>query len=703
MKSSRRNKLIIGAAVIAILVLCGTSFYLWDSSQTSSLLPCPIPSAVRWVTMPNNAEIRPFPTPSFRGFQSGEDAVRLMEEDVQGMELSPDGKYLAVYSDAGISMHQANTFELTWAQPSDVYRIAALSFSPDGSMMATGTRQSEAQRYAVDNELYSLVTLWDTATGEKLHEFDALITNITWSPDSKFVALVTGSNSQAYITLYDTRTGKGLYTFKNASRQIAWSPDTKMFAVGSADGIVEIHDIASGNLLQMLPAPNTNRQNITRHGAGSLFWSPDGEYIGGSVSFSYPRSGYTSFLYPESPNVYFDVPVVWEVATQQVVFSLESGTFAGWSPDGTHFRVSDDAASSVWNIEPVRRLCSFAPASGGAKAVSLQWTEDGNLTVYRYRFAVEPPMFMLRDGTLVSTEKHALGQVNALAWSPDGNNLAAIIDDIPGRNEVVVVWKIDAGQQMTTLKNSTGLVEFDLAWSPDGSTLVTTSEGLLPNQSYTTYLWDADTGKQLSKIEDAGVDVAWSPDGKLLAVLPPEGRVILWNANTGEVSSNVPCGYCMSFAWSPDGALLATTANGYGAQTHIWDIKTGQNLEVIPWNASLVAWSPDGQTLAIGSDALIHLWSLIQHREIGLFSGSEESSNTVGLEWSPDGNLLAVSFYYNNQVFLLDGKTGELLHTFKLLRDSSLSLAWSPDGQWLASGSTGSELILIDMSEWIDN
>src|SRR5215472_8440339 len=54
-----------------------------------------------------------------------------------------------------------------------------------------------------------------------------------------------------------------------------------------------------------------------------------------------------------------------------------------------------------------------------------------------------------------------------------------------------------------------------LSWSPDGKRLATA------NWSLGVKVWDADTGKELLKVQASGgtATIAWSPDGKRLATL----------------------------------------------------------------------------------------------------------------------------------------------------------------------------------------
>jgi WD40 repeat protein len=140
-----------------------------------------------------------------------------------------------------------------------------------------------------------------------------------------------------------------------------------------------------------------------------------------------------------------------------------------------------------------------------------------------------------------------------------------------------------------------------------------------------------------------------------------------------------------SLAFSPNGKFLASaTMDG---EVKFWDVETGQEVNTINAPGSYngdIAYSPDGQTLAIATDN-VGLWDLETDQLVRTFSGSPHGDNSIA--FSPNGSLLATLELY--AVFLWDVDSGQIVK--KLSLDPSLNsvpscLAFSPDGDFLAIG-----------------
>src|SRR5579871_2422960 len=156
------------------------------------------------------------------------------------------------------------------------------------------------------------------------------------------------------------------------------------------------------------------------------------------------------------------------------------------------------------------------------------------------------------DRGLLRVLQPGLGEAYALAWSPDGTQLA-----VGGRRGIVVLtlqgeiaWQHGEGE---------GKRVYALAWSPDGHRL---ADG---DYMGDVRVRDASTGAQLLRTRLPRrhyivFDIAWSPAGDRLAVAGSEPLLRVHDAATLRVLSATTghAGIVRGVSFSPDGQEIAS-------------------------------------------------------------------------------------------------------------------------------------------------
>jgi WD40 repeat protein len=137
-------------------------------------------------------------------------------------------------------------------------------------------------------------------------------------------------------------------------------------------------------------------------------------------------------------------------------------------------------------------------------------------------------------------------------------------------------------------------------------------------------------------------DIAFAADGSELLYINGYQRIDAFDVETGETRVVVPCSSWVtcSTALSPDGRWLAQPDDG-GIRLRELD---GDAHEVLPTPGVTVyglAWSPDGETLALSSLDGIYTMPIAgsDPRPLVEFDGSRRIAGRV--QWSPDGRTIA--------------------------------------------------------------
>jgi WD40 repeat protein len=205
------------------------------------------------------------------------------------------------------------------------------------------------------------------------------------------------------------------------------------------------------------------------------------------------------------------------------------------------------------------------------------------------------------------------------------------------------------------------------------------------------------------------VSVSFNPDGSLLATGDVEGKICLWRVVDGKqiLTLKGHTGWIWAVTFSPDGKTLASCS--HDSLIRLWDVQTidfkrsntanlaeasdashlsGTCLKTLRGHLNRVwtiAFSPDGQLLASGSDdQTIRLWNAHDGTCLTVLQG--HTGGVTSVSFSPNGQLLA-SASDNSSIRLWSIDHGTCLRTLHGHTRWVWAVAFSPDGQTLASGS----------------
>ncbi len=504
------------------------------------------------------------------------------------------------------------------------------SFSPDADTVAT--------LLAVKNNT-SLLRVWDVRSGRELWRVGQLGRPLSWSvlgfaADGRAVALLDHSDNR--VSVRDRATGRVRHAFATLPPEQACmsglTPDGKAVLFGTAGKAVRAWDLATGKEL-----------------------SPLGGHEGMATTFAVSRDGKIVLTGGQDPFV-----LVW-----------------GWPSGKRRGKIE---------LGRGRNVGSMAVSADGRRAELIIWGEIA-LRSFDLATGKELP---------ASAEAHR-SPVNGVAVTPDGRVVSA------GNDDTLRVWDLSSGRQLRTIPTGHPLGVTSLAVRADGRLAATADFN-----GGKVLLHDLDTGRLVRVIDSRGPSVwglAFAPRGSLLAFRGGDAGwsgggasgffVAVWDADTGREVRRLD-GVTESPVFSPDGKLLAAAA---GRRVRVWEVNTGRERGGLPRQAlSPYAFSADGRVLVCGDwkgvTKGVTLWELASGQERSRIEAPGGRLTTVRV--SPDGRWLA--FGDGDNVCLADVRRGVVVHTFRGHEAAVNALAFTPDSRILISASFDSTLLVWDVA-----
>ncbi len=600
---------------------------------------------------------------------------------VTSVAFSSDGSTLASGSLGGeILLWDVAAREAVGALEGYTERISEVAFSPDGRTLAAGGWWDDT------------VKLWDVATREEVATVQMHtdpILSVAFSPDGSILASALGDNT---ILLWDVAAQEEIATLKRQSiiYAMVFSPDGSILASASGDGTTVLWDVA------------TRRKITTIEGdwawVNSMAFSPDGSTLAsgtaiGTVIMQNVLSGNIDQRFPHTGAV----------------------TSVAFSPDGTMLAAaSTDDRIELWDTSEWVRPRPFRvmKVSGDDQQGAPGDTLGQPLVVevrdqYGNLLPDVPVTFTVTagNGTLggrftterAVTDTHGRVEVFLTLGSNPGTNTVGISlgvgelttfraegvgTGVIVREEDFRTWHLPDGAIVRLGKGTISESDRAVDFSRDGRYLAVASD-------IGVWVYEMATSRVLALLpaEDRAYSVSFSPDGTTLASALNNGRIELWQVNTGARIGTLDRQslWVPSVVFSSDGATLAS-GSGDGTVL-LWDVSSQAEIAVLEGHTSRVrsvAFTPDGTMLASGSDdETIKLWDVSSRAEIATIEGHRQEVRSVA--FSPGGGILA-SGSWDGTARLWDVSSREEIATLNVHRRGVTSVAFSPDGRTLTTG-----------------
>jgi WD40 repeat protein/predicted Ser/Thr protein kinase len=428
-------------------------------------------------------------------------------DGVTALAFSPDSKVLAAgfaYSSGAIRLWDSDSGEPRGQLTNHTGFVCALAFSPDGQRLASASADQTIRIWSIP----------DQAQLGRLQGHQGEVLALTFvPPDGR--TLISGCKD-GWVYVWDSTAGSRASGHTNIVISppsvphaplvvnrfgIAFTPDSRSFITTDRDGTLGVWDARSVQLTERLPALGTNNSGVAL--------SPDGRWLAaGDIAGKIQ---------------------IWDWQARRRVASLEVpfewAGFLRFSRSG-HFLSArlffndDSAIVRIWRTSDWEEVPLALVEQKGILSVDL--APDDRLLAAGYADG-RVRLWSFPAGQHEATYRQHYGWVFGICFSEDGRVLAS-----GGEDRTVMLWDVVARRESATWRRPMGAA-LSVAFSSDGRRLATGGGGA----GDAVKLWDLATHRELLTLPAEGFffsDLAFSPDGNTLVATSLEGIAHLWRA-----------------------------------------------------------------------------------------------------------------------------------------------------------------------------
>jgi WD40 repeat protein len=529
--------------------------------------------------------------------------------------LLRDARWLLPYRPADLPPHVRRVFGQARLRHAD--RVNALAYSPDGTLLASASRDGTVKLWDLGNGRERLTyrghagPAAEPADGERTNVLRAAA--VAFAPDGKAVASAGGPD----IHLWEPTSGKRIKTLTGHAgpvKGLAFGGDPNTLVSVGDDRRVVLWDVEAGKPAHTFPDQPSRVEAVAVSGKQAATANAGGELT--VYPLTNPAGGQPVII-PATDG---------RQAEFGVAFAANGGIVVGGGDKLAKLFAGPDPAGNTPGTGAVLRTFP-----GHADAVTgVATTADGQLLVTGGKDATVRVWELTGGKPARVFQGHATG-VTAVAVRADGSQAASASED-----GTIRVWPLAATDDHRQLTGAQGPL-WAVAAGGDGTRVAAAGA------DKTVRVYDSKSGKLVATLTGHGGPipaVVFLNDGKL-ASASGDKTVRVW-ANGKETSLTGHTAAVLALAADPAGRLLVS--GSLDKSVRGWNPATGK--EVWKWDGRSavvgVAVRPDGKRVAVGTaDGFLTVLSLDDGKPAVVAAVSAHGAGCPAVSYHPDGGKLA--------------------------------------------------------------